>query len=195
MVEMTPQRWQQTNQYLQEVFGKEDAAIAQITQEARAAGLPDIAIDAVVGRLLMILTSMTRGKLAIEIGTLAGYSATWITRGLHENGNIEIRLGDAAQVLQDLSNELEPQSVDLAFLDADKPQYPENWKVLRPLISIGGLVVIDNALGSSQCWIGDNHPSRHAADAACRMIADDPHFQSVAIPLRQGVLIGRRMKA
>lgn len=220
MVEMTPQRWEQTNRYLAEVFGSEDAAIAQIATDSRAAGLPDIAVDAVVGRMLMMLASMTRGRLAIEVGTLGGYSASWIQRGLAATGKlitieiepkhaefargqferlgvadrVQVRLGDAAEVLLALAGELEAGSVDFVFLDADKVQYPAYWQTVRPLIGVGGLVVMDNALGSGEWWVGDDQPSRHGADSACRLIAKDPDFEAVAFPLRQGVLVGRRMR-
>lgn len=220
MVDMTPARWKQTNQYIQEVFGKEDASLAQLQTEAIHAGLPDIAIDASVGRLLLILTASTRAGLAIEVGTLGGYSAAWIARGLAAHGKlitieinpkhaefaqrqfqrlgfadrVHVQTGDGVDVLQSLTGELTPGSVDMVFLDGEKQQYGDYWKLARPLIAVGGLIVIDNALGSSSWWIGDDHPARHAVDTVCRTIANDPDFESIALPLRQGVLVGRRMR-
>ena len=91
-MEMTPDRWEHTSSYLHEVFGNEDAQLSTLTPRAVAAGLPDIAVSADVGRLLMILTSMTGGgsgaRLAVEVGTLAGYSGIWIARGLAPNGKL-----------------------------------------------------------------------------------------------------------
>jgi predicted O-methyltransferase YrrM len=220
MVEMTNERWHATNAYIHEVFGDQPPELAQLHEQAQVAGLPDIAVDAAVGRLLMILTSLTRAQRVIEIGTLGGYSAAWIARGLAPGGTlttielepkhadfaqqqfarlgiaeqVTIKRGDAADILRDLAAQLEPHSVDMVFLDADKEQYPTYWQLVRPLIAVGGLIVIDNALGSGQWWVGDDHPSRHAADQACRMVASDADFESVAMPLRQGVLVGRRMR-
>lgn len=220
MVDMTLQRWNRTNQYISEVFGREDPALAKLAADAREAGLPDIAIDAAVGRLLLMLTSMTNAKHVIEVGTLGGYSAAWIAKGLAPTGSlttievdprhadfaqiqferlgiadrITVRVGDGIDVLRDLASSQEPGTVDLAFLDADKQQYPDYWQLVRPMLTVGGLIVIDNAFGAGDWWIDDDHPAKAAIDQTSRMIADDPDFEAVAFPLRQGVLVGRRMR-
>ena len=87
-MEMTPERWRYTSRYLVDVFGKCDPHVDGLMTEAVAAGLPDIAVSADVGRLLLLLTTMTRGELAIELGTLAGYSAIWLARGLKSTGRL-----------------------------------------------------------------------------------------------------------
>ncbi|MEX1133741.1 MAG: methyltransferase, partial [Acidimicrobiia bacterium] len=85
-MDMTPQRWEFLNDYSRDVFGAEDDHLSGLMAEAVVAGLPDISVGADVGRLLKILTSMTRGLLAVEVGTLGGYSGIWITRGLKPEG-------------------------------------------------------------------------------------------------------------
>lgn len=221
-MEMNTPRWEATNHYLEEVFGRlhADDPLSLLDQEARAAGLPDISIGPVVGRLLMMLTSMTPGRLAVEVGTLGGYSAIWIARGLSADGRlitiekdpahadfavtqfhraqlqdrIELRQGAALDLLPRIATEVGDASIDLLFLDADKTEYPAYWEIARPLIAPGGLALLDNALGSGEWWIdAHGHPAREAADQANRMIASDPDFQTVAFPLRQGLLVARRM--
>lgn len=188
-------------------------------EEGVARGLPDIAISPDVGRMLMILTSMTRGERAVEVGTLGGYSAIWIARGLRPTGRlitiepvdlhadfaqeqfvkagveekVELRRGFGVKELQKLRDELGPASVDVLFLDAVKTEYPEYWKIARPLVRPGGLLIADNVLGAGSWWIDDEeNESRAGADALNRALADDPDFEAVAVPLREGVLIGRR---
>ena len=216
---ITPDRWEYTNDYLRDVFGAQDAHLAGLMDEAVKAGLPDIAVSADVGRMLMMLTSMTRAKLAIEVGTLAGYSAIWIARGLSPSGKlitieledkhadfalaqfkrasvadrIELVRGAALDALPKLANRLDPASVDVVFLDAVKTEYPDYWKIVRPLIAPGGLILADNVLGGGDWWIDDeDNASRQAADRFSRLVAADREFEAVAVPLRQGVLIGRR---
>jgi predicted O-methyltransferase YrrM len=211
---MTPERWEFLNDYSQEVFGAEDDHLAGLMSEAIAAGMPDISVGADVGRLLMILTSMTRGRLAVEVGTLAGYSGIWITRGLRPEGRlitiepeamhadfaraqferagigerVEIRRGTGIEVLGDLASELEPGSVDVMFLDALKNEYSDYFRIARSLIAVGGVVLADNVYGTGSGWIDQGHGS----DPFNRLIAADPDFEAVAFPLRQGVLIARR---
>jgi caffeoyl-CoA O-methyltransferase len=218
-VKMTPERWRYTAAYLRETFGRQDEHLDGLMDRAVAHGLPDIAVSADVGRLLTILTSMTRGRLAVELGTLAGYSAIWIARGLRPDGRlvtveadprhadfaeaelaaagvadrVEVRRGQGLEVLEALGAELAPGSVDVLFLDAVKTEYPDYFRRARPLVAPGGLVIADNVLGSSRWWIDhEGDPDREGADALNRALADDPEFEAVAVPLREGVLIARR---
>jgi predicted O-methyltransferase YrrM len=207
------------NEYSREVFGQQDGHLAGLMAEATAAGLPDIAVSADVGRLLMILTAMTRARLALEVGTLAGYSGIWIARGLAEGGRlitverepahaafaraqferagvsdrVELRVGAALEVLPRLAGELGPGSVDVVFLDADKAEYADYWALIRPLVAVGGVVLADNVLGTGSEWIDQqDRPQPRAVDRFNRLVAGDDAFEAVVAPLRQGVLIARR---
>lgn len=219
-MDMNRERWAYIQEYSREVFGRQDAHLAGLMDEAVEAGLPNIAVSADVGRLLMILTSMTRGELAIELGTLGGYSGIWIARGLKPGGRLitiepeaahadfatvqferagvddrlEIRRGAALDVLPKIARELDPNSVDVVFIDAVKSEYPDYWRMVRPLIARGGLVLADNVLGSGSWSIDDEaQPQRTAVDRFNRLVADDPDFEAVVVPLRNGVLVGRRI--
>lgn len=215
-MDMTPERWEFLNDYSREVFGVEDDHLAGLMAEAVAAGMPDISVGADVGRLLKILTSMTRGLLAVEVGTLAGYSGIWITRGLRPEGRlitiepepkhaafareqferarigdrVEIRPGTGIEVLTDLVAELEPGVVDVIFLDALKHEYSDYFRIARPLIAVGGLVLADNVYSAGSGWIDQGQ----GTDPFNRLIAADTEFEAVAVPLRQGVLIARRLR-
>jgi len=224
---MTPSRWDATSSYLIDVFGAQDEQLTTLSPRAVAAGLPDIAVSPDVGRLLKLLTGMTgdgRGaRLAIELGTLAGYSGIWIARGLAPggrlitiesvpahadfaqrefetaglSGSVEIRRGAALQVLPALAQEVGPGSVDLVFLDALKREYSDYFRLLRPLIAPGGLLVADNVLGSGSWWIDEpagRNADRDGADRFNHLVAADPDFEAVAVPIREGVLIARRMR-
>ena len=219
-MEMTTERWRYLCDYSQDVFGKQDDHLAGLMKEAVAEGLPDIAVCAEVGRLLMILTSMTPGKLAIEVGTLGGYSGIWIARGLSDGGRlitieaealhadfaqaqferagvadrVEIRRGKGLDVLPLLADEFTPGSVDVVFLDAIKLEYCDYWKLVKPLIAPGGLILADNIYGSNWTIDQENDPQRIAVDRFNRMLASDEDFEVTAVPLRQGVLIGRRVQ-
>lgn len=220
-MQMTPERWEYTRAYTREVFGAEDAHLAGLMDEAVKAGLPDISVSPDVGRLLHLLTSLTRGRLALEFGTLAGYSAIWIARGLGEGGRlitvesepahadfaeaqlaragvrerVSVRRGKALEVLPGIADEVGPGSVDLVFLDAVKAEYPDYLRLVRPLVAPGGLLIADNVLGAGAWWIDDeDNASRRAVDAFNRAIAGDPDFEAACVPLREGLVIARRVR-
>lgn len=217
-MQITTDRWEYLCEYSQDVFGKQDDHLAGLMTEAVAEGLPDIAVSPDVGRLLMVLTSMTRARLALEVGTLAGYSAIWIARGLASGGRlvtiekepkhaafaarqferagvadrVQPMIGSGLEVLPELAARLGPGSIDVVFLDAIKAEYPDYWEIARPLVAPGGLVLADNVFGSTW-WIGEeDDATRNAVDRFNRTVADDPEFEAVAVPMRAGVLIGRR---
>ncbi|MGH8913153.1 MAG: O-methyltransferase [Acidimicrobiia bacterium] len=212
---MTPETWDFINKYSREVFGAQDDHLAGLMDEAVGAGLPAISVGPDVGRLLMIFASMTSGRLAVEVGTLGGYSGIWITRGLRPDGHlitieyepkhadfaqvqferagiagrVDLRRGAGIEVLSDLANELEPGSVDLLFLDAIKSEYSDYFRVARPLIPVGGFVIADNVYGTGSGWIDQGH----GTDEFNRLVAADPDFEAAAFPFREGVLVGRRI--
>lgn len=81
-IEMDQQRWDRTCAYIREVFARTDARHAGIMERAVAAGMPAIDAGAETGRFLQMLATSLNAKLIIEVGTLAGYSAIWLARGL-----------------------------------------------------------------------------------------------------------------
>lgn len=232
-MEMTPRRWAYTSAYISGLFGDQDGLLRWVREEALTRGLPDIALPAESGRLLKLMTELAgqhavaRGRtpLVIEVGTLAGYSALWIVRGLAAVGGgrlitierdpahaaaaretfaraglqslVELREGGAIGVLTALGAELGPGAADLVFLDADKREYPDYWELVRPLLAVGGVLVADNALGSSDWWIDEPlgvNEARDAADRFNRLIASDGEFESVIVPLRHGLVLARRKR-
>lgn len=213
---MTPERWDFLNNYARQLFGDDDEQLSTLMQRAVEAGLPAIAVSPDVGRLLKILTSLTPGRLALEIGTLGGYSGIWIGRGLVPEGKlvtieyedlhadfaesefeaaglgdrVEVVRGAALDVLPGLADRLGEASVDLAFIDAVKSEYVGYFELIRPLIRPGGLVVADNVYGTGRGWIDEGY----GTDDFNRVVAGDPEFEATATPMREGVLIARRSK-
>ncbi len=212
---MTPERWDFLSTYAKEVFGNEDEQMEGLMDRAVAAGLPRIAVSADVGQLLKILVSLTPGRLALELGTLAGYSGIWIARGLATGGKlltveyedrhadfaesefaraglgekVDVVRGAALEVLPGLKDRLGPASVDFVFIDAVKSEYVDYFTVIKPMITVGGLLVADNVYGTGQGWIDEGY----GTDDFNRLVAADPDFEATVTPMREGVLIAKRV--
>lgn len=211
---MTPERWQFLDDYATELFGDPDEQLRTLMDRAAEAGIPRIAVSPDVGWLLKILVSLTPGRLALELGTLGGYSGIWIARGLAPDGllitveaadlhadfaevefatagladRVEVVRGAALEVLPNLAERLGSSSLDLVFLDAIKSEYVDYFRLLKPLIAPGGLLVADNVYGTGQGWIDEGH----GTDEFNRMVASDPDFEATITPQRAGLLIARR---
>lgn len=192
---------------------------------AVAAGLPAIGVSSDTGRTLQMLASMTnagRGaRAALELGTLGGYSALWIAGGLAPGGRlitvepaaahagfaereferagmqdrIEIRRTDGLSALAALLKERGGSSFDFVFVDAVKTEYPEYFRLARPLLAPGSVIAFDNALGSSEWWIDQApgaHAGRDAVDRLNRTIAADAGFVSTCLMNGSGVTVAYR---
>lgn len=205
--------------YISDVFGRAPADLASITPRAIAAGIPDISITPEVGRLLQILASLSGGRRLLEIGALAGHSACWLAHGLTPGGilhtieldakhaafardtfarvglaeRIKLHEGHARDIIPHLMDRHGRNTFDMLFIDAEKTEYAEYWRLARPLLRVGGILAVDNALSSG--WQITDAPGtsihRDAVDAFNRAIAADPSLVSTIIPLRAGVLVAQ----
>lgn len=215
---MTPERWSATQEYLRTVFGREDALLTELREEAKREGLPDIAISAEVGRLLQVLVRTTKALAVLELGTLGGYSAIWMARALAPGGRLvtveldparaafarryfeRAGLAEQVTVLEGPALTVIPAAIealggalDVAFLDAVKTEYPAYLRALRDHIAPGGMILADNVLGTTSWWIDQaGQRDRDAVDAFNRELSTDPTYDVAAVPIREGVLIARR---
>lgn len=212
---MTNDRWKFLSNYANELFGDKDEQMATLMERAVEAGLPPIAVTADVGRLLSILAGSTAGRVAVEVGTLAGYSTIWIARGMPDSGKvitieyedkhadfaeaefeaagladkIDVIRGPGLDVIPSLAARVGLGGVDFVFIDAVKDEYIGYFTELKPLVAVGGIVVADNVYGTGQGWIDEGF----GTDDFNRHVAADPDFESTIAPMRAGLLIARRI--
>jgi predicted O-methyltransferase YrrM len=157
------------SEYITRLFSQEDDVQKQVFRTIPEKGLPAIMIKPEEGRFLQFLVRASGGQKAVEIGVLGGYSGIWIARGLVQNGKlitlekeprhaavaednfkmagvddkVEIRVGDAIQLLQEISKE---GPFDFVFIDADKTGYPGYYRWAMENLRVGGILAAHNAL-------------------------------------------------
>jgi caffeoyl-CoA O-methyltransferase len=200
--------------YISDLLLQPDAALQAIQDSADVNGLPKISVSPLDGYFLQWLVRLVNAKRVVEVGTLAGYSAAWIARGLPDDGvlycveasekharisrnnlnatgvgsRVDIRQGAGADILPKISAH---GPFDLVFIDADKESYPYylEWSAdsLRP----GGLVVAHNAFRGGRVMRPDDENDR-AVDAFNRQLAADSRFDAMIVPLGDGVALGIR---
>ena len=72
--------------YIEQLFVPPDPVLDAALQRAADAGLPAIQVSANQGRLIYLLARLAGAKRVLEIGTLAGYSTTWLARAVGAGG-------------------------------------------------------------------------------------------------------------
>ena len=76
------------NPYIRQTFAREDEVLAHIRKAIPERGWPAITVQPEEGRFLQFLATVCDSHLALEIGTLGGYSGVWIARGLASGGRL-----------------------------------------------------------------------------------------------------------
>lgn len=201
--------------YVQRLFAREDDALRRTRERADEAGMPRIQLPLATARALQLLVRAAGVRRAVEVGTLAGYSAIWIARALPEDGElvtleisakhaavarrsledagvadrVEVRVGDAAELLDALGPD---GSFGLVFVDADKERYTQYLEAAARLLRPGGLFVADNAFWKG--WVLNPGSDKLAGvlDRFNRTVADDPRFDATILPVGDGLLVGVR---
>jgi len=160
-------RWDDVDRYIGDTLVQPDAALSATLEASEAAGLPPISVSPAHGKLLWLLARTLQAKRILEIGTLGGYSAIWLARGLAPGGRlitlealekhaalarenlaraglgdrVEVRVGPALKTLPRLAGPF-----DLVFIDADKQNNPEYFRWALKLSRPGSLIVVDNVV-------------------------------------------------
>lgn len=202
------------SRYVADLFATEDETLQWIQAETVRNDMPQISLTAEEGRLLQFLVQSVGAKKAVEIGALAGYSGTWIARGLSAGGRlytlevsskhaevarasfekagvgdrVELIEGPALESLKSLSSQ---GPFDFIFIDADKAGYPDYlaWAVenLRP----GGIVAAHNAFRHGAI-INPTSEDDKGMDAFNRSLASDSRLESTIISVGDGMAVGIR---
>lgn len=169
------------------------------------------------GRVLSMISKMIRPKVVLEIGTYLGYSALCFAEGLAEGGKvitldvneethkvarafvaksayadrIEFHIGPAAEIIPTLAEPL-----DLVFIDADKPNYTNYYKLVFKKVRRGGFIIADNVLWSGKVLLkneNQDEPTR-ALRGFNQMVKADSRVTNVLLPIRDGLMIVRKEK-
>ncbi len=166
------------------------------------------------GRVLSMISHMIRPQRILEIGTYTGYSAVCLAEGLQENGKlitvdineeledcvrsyfadspyskkIEYKIGNAVEVIPSLN-----ETFDLVFIDADKERYSVYFDLVIEKVRSGGFMLADNVLWSGK--VLDTKPDKdtRAILEFNKKIQDDPRVENVLLPIRDGIMLMRKV--
>jgi predicted O-methyltransferase YrrM len=189
--------------------------IAETREKVGAMAMMQIAPEQ--GAFMTLLTRLIGARRAVEVGTFTGYSALSISYGLGPEGRllccdvseewtaiareawkragvadrIELRIAPAIDTLRALPAD---EPIDLVFIDADKPSYPQYYDELLPRLRPNGLMLVDNTLWSGavvdQAAQDDNAKAIRAFND---MVAADTRVETTILTLGDGLTLVRKV--
>jgi caffeoyl-CoA O-methyltransferase len=203
------------------LMAREDPALRAIREDTVKDGLPPISVGPDEGKLLDFLARACGAKKAVEIGTLAGYSGSWIARALPADGvlhtfeysprhaevarrnferagvaaKVRVHVGAAVETLKDIEAE---GPFDFVFIDADKVSYGAYARWAAAHTRPGAIVAADNAylfgkLHLDPARAGDDAAGVPAMRECLEVLADPKLFSSCSmIPTGEGLAVGLR---
>jgi caffeoyl-CoA O-methyltransferase len=213
---MSTELFSQIDAYIESLFIEHDPVLAQGLTDAAAAGLPEIQVSANQGRLLYLLTKMSGARRVLEIGTLGGYSTTWLARAVVGHGmvttleleekhadvarknirragleaEVTIEVGPAAATLQRFIDE-DAEPFDLIFIDADKTAYSIYLDLSLRLSRPGTVIIADNLIRNGAVMdAAVEDENARAARAFNQKLAVHRRLESLILPIARKTIDG-----
>ena len=166
------------------------------------------------GAFLKMMTGLVGAKRVLEIGMFTGYSALCFAEAVPDDGRvitcevdeesaavarryfaqapvgkkIDVRMGPALDTLRTVNGPF-----DLIFIDADKSNYLNYYRLSLDLLAPQGVILIDNVL-----WDGEvlKQPPPDEQTAAIQrlneVVSADRNVTAVLVTIRDGVLVVRK---
>jgi predicted O-methyltransferase YrrM len=204
--------------YYATVACREPAILAELrAATAKLGEQAEMQIGPEQGAFMAMLVRLVNPRHIVEIGTFTGYSSLamalagearltcadisaewtatarrfWAKAGVA--GRIDLSLDGGQTVIDRLLAQGAAGTVDLMFIDADKPAYDSYYEAALKLLRPGGLVLIDNVL-----WGGDvadparTDKSTAAIRALNAKIVADPRVDMILVPIGDGLTLARK---
>jgi len=177
---------------------------------------PNMACGHIQGKFLEMISRMISPSCILEIGTFTGYSAICLARGLKTDGklitvepNDEIaeftetffdKAGVGGKIvtfsgrLQEMIGSMS-EEFDLVYIDGDKREYCEYFRLIIDKVRPGGFIIADNVLWGGKVF------EKEVIDQQTKgiiefneMISSQKNIENIILPIRDGVMLIRKIQ-
>lgn len=202
--------------FLAAVSIRESGLKLRLRNETRALGAPGrMILGPAQGALLAFLVRLTGARRVLEVGTFTGYSTLCMAEALPPDGRItacdvseewtgigriywqeagvaeriDLQLRPALETLAELQSG-GGAPFDLAFIDADKANYPAYLTGALALLRSGGLCIVDNIFwGGAVADPQVSDDETVAIRQTLHMAAEDPALDHTVLAVGDGLLL------
>lgn len=201
--------------YAEKYSSEEDPLLHEIVKETIATNTEHHMLSGhLQGKFLEIFSTLLQPENILEIGTFVGYSAICLAKGLQPTGELHtievspetgtlaksyfnkgsnhekiiLHVGNALDIIPTLD-----KSWDLVFIDADKTNYINYYKLVLPRLRKGGIILADNVLFHGQV-LEDPVKGKNAKaiQSFNEYVQNDQTVEKVMLTVRDGVFMIRK---
>jgi len=202
--------------YILEISSPEDDVLNELYRKTHNSVInPNMISGHIQGKFLEMMVRMIKPLMVLEIGTYTGYSAISMARALPPGAmlhtieindeledicreyvnkaglekKITLHTGDALQIMKKMNI-----SFDMIFIDGDKRQYTDYYRLAINILNKNGYILADNVL-----WDGKvADPARNdlmtkGIRRFNRVVKEDKSTEKIIIPARDGLMIIRKL--
>lgn len=205
------------DQYIDAHISPEDDYLNELDRETHQKVLhPRMLSGHLQGQFLSMISCMIKPKCILEIGSFTGYSALCLAKGLAEGGQLHtieiddeleslakkyfLKSGMSDQIVQHIGDarEIIPSLYlvfDLVFIDADKRDYCDYYRLVFDQIPVGGFIVADNVLWGGKVIDPDSfgEEQTHGILEFNDLVQNDPRVRNVLLPVRDGIMLVQKV--
>lgn len=177
---------------------------------------PNMVCGHLQGKFLELVSKMIAPSDILEIGTFTGYSAICLARGLRPGGHLItiesndelvnfshsyfLKAGVQDKITQITGSALEilprlDKKFDLVFIDGDKREYTEYYRLVTGKTRTGGFIIADNVLWGEKVLDETSRDSQAKGILEFNeMIKAQKNIENIILPLRDGLMIIRKIE-
>ena len=204
------------NQYIIDHIIPEESYLKELERETHLTCVhPRMLSGHVQGKILYMFCKMIKPNRILELGTYTGYSAINMALAIDNDARvhtIEVQdeqeeiirkyirkaglenkivchFGDAKTIIPEIDEQF-----DLVFIDADKREYPEYYRLIIDRMESGAYIIADNIL-----WDGKVIDPKEKDDPQTKgiiefnnLIQNDDRVENVIFPFRDGMMVIRK---
>ncbi|MFP8958221.1 O-methyltransferase [Natrialbaceae archaeon A-CW3] len=202
-----------------------DETLIEMDEYAVSEGFPHVGPE--VGGFLRMLARLADANRIFEFGSGYGYSAYWFAEALPEDGEIvltevdedelelareylekgnydhlaQYELGDALETIDEYEGPF-----DVVLIDHQKHRYVDAFEAIKPKLSVGGVIVADNAMRAGIIQFDklleiveggdpdDVNENTQGIATYLETVRADPDFETVVLPLGEGIAVSYRVQ-
>ena len=208
---------QKIQQYAEQYTGAEPQHLKELNRYTHSSVMKSRMLSGhLQGRFLAMISRIIKPAYVLDIGTYTGYSALCLAEGLSQEGRvytidnneevtsvakrfidmspytdqISLVIGDAMEELPRLNGTV--PHWDLIWIDAEKSQYADYYRLCIDKLRPGGIIMADNVLWSGKV-IDDkallNDEDTKVLHEFNKMIASDDRLMNLLLPIRDGIMM------